>query len=107
MKKKVLINAHVEADLDAAISWSRDIADYANRLERAVKEFHDFVRDHRSMDWVNLSVIRDYEDQCEHCGEKWENSIDDDGVPVCCGKAIEEHEAKIKSPLTGASGHRP
>ena len=64
MKTKVLVNARVEADFDAFVYRPRDMDDYAKQLDRAVKEFHDFVRDHRSMDRVNLSVIRDYEEQC-------------------------------------------
>jgi len=93
MKKKVMTNARVEADLDAATYRPRDMDDYAKQLERAVKEFHDFVRDHRSMDWVRLNVVRDYEEQCSHCGYLWET--DGEGVPVCCHKAIEEHEGGV------------
>lgn len=91
MKKKVMVDARVEADLDRATYLPRDMEDYAKQLERAAKEFHAFVRDHRSMDWVRLSVVRDYEDHCEHCGYLWET--DDSGTPVCCQTAIDEHEA--------------
>lgn len=89
MKKRVMTNARVEADLDAATYRPKDMDDYAKQLERAVKEFHDFVRDHRSMDWVHLNVVREYEEQCSHCGYLWET--DDDGVPVCCQTAMDEH----------------
>ncbi len=93
MKKRVMTNARVEADMDKAVYRSRDMEDYARQLERAVKEFHAFVRDHRSMDWVHLDVVRDYEEQCSHCEMLWE--VDDEGVPLCCQKAIDEHEGGV------------
>lgn len=94
MKIKVFTDAHVEADLSAAVYRPSNPDDYAKQLERAVKEFNDFVRDHRSMDWVHLHVVREYENQCSHCGSLWESSIDDDGKPCCCQEAINEYEAK-------------
>jgi len=93
MKIKVMTGAHVEADIDAATYRPIDMNDYAKQLERAVKEFHSFVRDHRSMDWVTLNVIREFEDQCSHCGYIWET--DSSGVPVCCQKAIDEFEFSV------------
>jgi hypothetical protein len=95
MKKRVMTNATVIADLDKAVHASRSIEEYAKQLERAVKEFHDFIRDHRSMDWVSLHVEREYEDRCTHCDYLWE--VDSEGVPVCCHKAIDEHESQLNS----------
>jgi len=89
MKKKVLVNVNVDADLSRATYYVRDMEDYAKQIEGAVKEFHDFIRDHRSMDWVTLNVNREYENQCSHCGMIWE--VDSDGVPVCCDDAVNEH----------------
>lgn len=97
MKTRVMTNARVEADLDAAIYRPKDMADYTKQLERAAKEFNEFVRDHRSMDWVSLNVVREYEDQCSHCGYVWETN--EEGAPVCCQEAIEEHEGGVFSAM--------
>jgi hypothetical protein len=93
MKKRVLTSVKVVADVDKAIRFSRSLDDYAKQAESLAREFNAFVRDHRSMDWVSLSVDREYEDQCEHCHYMWE--VDSDGVPMCCDVAIKEHEANI------------
>lgn len=99
MKKKVLIDARVIADVSRGInSWGhRTPEQYAKQLESLASEFNDFVRDHRSMDWVTLEVEREYQDQCEHCGYEWE--LDSDGVPTCCDKAINEHELSVSEVL--------
>jgi hypothetical protein len=41
----------------------------AKRLERAVKEFAEFLRDHRSQDLISLDVQRIYKDVCSNCNE--------------------------------------
>lgn len=48
----------------------------AQALQRLVSEFEEFVRDHRSMDWVQLSVERVVQDQCSACGNEWEPDND-------------------------------
>lgn len=97
MKKRVLTGVKVVADVDRAIRFSKSVDDYAKQAESLAREFNDFVRDHRSMDWATLSVEREYEDQCEHCGYIWE--LDSDGVPTCCDKAINEHELSVSEVL--------
>lgn len=99
MKQNILKDIKVEADLSGIMGWYRqyDMAAYSKAMERAVKDFHDFIKDHRSMDGVSLEVIREYEDQCSHCDYTWEE--DEDGVPVCCQEAIDEHEAAIKEKM--------
>lgn len=97
MKIKVLTEVKVIADMDKAVYWARNEEERAKQLQRAVNEFNDFVRDHRSMDWVNLRVDRTYESQCSHCGNIWET--DNEGVPVCCQNAIEEHEGGVFSAM--------
>lgn len=89
MKKKVLTNVKVVADVDRGIFYAKTLDDYAKQAESLAREFNDFVRDHRSMDWVTLHVEREYEEQCEHCGYVWE--LDKDGLPTCCQKAIDEY----------------
>lgn len=91
MKHKVLVDVEVMAEMDRAVNGAKDMADRAKQLRRAVREFHDFIKDHRSMDWVSLDVREVYKDRCSHCGYEWE--VDDAGVPVCCQKAIDEHES--------------
>lgn len=61
--------------------------DYIARCE----EIKDQIKRH--VDNVR-SVEIDYDTQeiCSHCGYEWE--LDEDGVPTCCNKAIEELEAQ-------------
>jgi hypothetical protein len=66
----------------------------AKYYEAWVRDFHAFIRDHRSQDPVNLNVEREYKDLCTHCGYEWE--IDENGCPVCCDKAIKEWEQAQK-----------
>jgi hypothetical protein len=97
MKVNRIVNAYVEADVSAGLRWYRgqDEEAKAKAMESLVSEFHDFVRDHRSMDWIYLTVIKERKDVCSFCGSEWE--VDDEGVPMCCQKAIDEHEQSISS----------
>jgi hypothetical protein len=61
---------------------------------RWVRDFHDFIRDHRSQDPVVLDVERVTETVCSECGDKWEPG-DIDGKQ-CCMSCGEEVEAKAK-----------
>ena len=73
-------------------TWRREtLEERERRLQWWVKDFDDFIRDHRSQDPVRLKVERVHTDVCEFCGDEWETT--DDGCPVCCHKAIEEFEA--------------
>jgi hypothetical protein len=96
MKKRVLIDAKVIADVSSGVSyWHNSMEHQAKQMESLASEFNDFVRDHRSMDWVRLDVEREYQDQCSFCGSEWE--LDSDGIPACCQEAITEIEKeKIK-----------
>jgi hypothetical protein len=99
MKKKVLIDVKVVADVSRGIySWGT-MENQAKQMQSIASEFNDFVRDHRSMDWVWLEVEKEYQEQCSHCGFEWE--VDADGVPVCCEKAIEEHNQLLPSAWSG------
>ena len=73
----------------------------AERLERLakayeswVKDFHDFIRDHRSQDPVLLNVERDIHDVCSACGCDWETDTEDDGPEYCvgCGAIVEKEQ---------------
>lgn len=91
MKKNVLVDAKVVADVSAGLRymWNRTPEKEAKAMESLCSEFNDFVRDHRSMDWITLNVEREYQDQCSHCHSLWQ--VDAEGVPMCCQPAIDEH----------------
>ena len=70
-RKHVLVDVMVEADLSSMVwgSFRRMTEEEkAKELERACKEFSDFLRDHRSQDMVRLDVNRIYKDLCSACG---------------------------------------
>jgi hypothetical protein len=72
--------------------FSERLEEYKERIEKWVRDFNDFLRDHRSQDSVYLTVIREMEDICSHCGKKWEVA-EDHGVMFCahCGTDIERN----------------
>lgn len=59
-------------------------------MRRAVKEFNDFIRDHRSMDHYRLDVRMETKTTCTECGNVWEVAKDENG-PYCahCGVSTE------------------
>ena len=88
MKQRVLTNLRVTCDPPRhATRWATTLEDQAKALEGWCKEFAEFMRDHRSQDPVDLSVEREYEEQCSYCGSKWE---EDDEGPLCCHAAQSE-----------------
>ena len=94
MKQKVLIDVKIECEEPRFLYWDRSKPE--NRvlaIERWVKDFHDFIRDHRSQDPVFLSVERTYQEQCSYCNREWEEDVDG---PLCCNAAQKEwDEQKI------------
>jgi len=94
MFKKILIDFHAEIELPRN-RFARDVEDQAYFLEQEAKDLTAFIRDHRSRDSYQINIIREYESVCSFCGYKEER--DTDGTPVCCDKAIKEHEAQIKT----------
>lgn len=70
----------------------------ADRMKDWVKDFHDFMRDHRSQDSVRLNVVADKRDQCSLCGATWEtvpgdeNNESERGLVFCasCGTEVKE-----------------
>lgn len=98
MKKRVLVDVRISCDPPVWYAWRRyDSGEaqekYAQYCEQWVKEFHSFIRDHRSQDPINLNVERHYGDQCSFCGRVWEEDADG---PLCCSKAQEEWEREKK-----------
>jgi len=90
MKKRVLIDIKIECAPPHFCRVGLSLERQAQKTEQWVKEFHEFIRDHRSHDPATLEVKRVYQDQCVYCGYEWE--VDDTGMPLCCGKAIVEWE---------------
>jgi hypothetical protein len=99
--KQVCVDAHVDAEFP--VKWweyakwvdNKRIAgtpeDLGRCLEAKCKEFEDFLRDHRSQDMVQLTVVRDLEDQCSHCHSRWEADRDGDVIRCAsCGAIVEE-----------------
>ena len=84
-RKHVLVDVVVEADLSGMI-WTRrgDTEEAkAKDLERAVKDFHTFLRDHRSQDMVHLDVMRKYKDICSACSSD-EFRYDEESKELYC-----------------------
>ena len=78
----------VRVDCDFRLAWfeRQTIEKEMKALESRIQDFEYFLKDHRSQDDISLSVIREYEDQCSLCGNKWE-IVEEDGKPYCasCG----------------------
>jgi len=93
--KKVLYDVTVEADLSAMCWFSRSASmeQRAKDLERAVKDFKEFLRDHRSQDMISLDVQRRVELVCSACGNLWEIDETDESNPYCmhCGAIVEQN----------------
>lgn len=93
---KVLVDVEVEADLSGMVyGYNTSLEDYANRLDKAATEFHDFLRDHRSQDMVCLTINRIRKDICSHCRNEWETDTDADGTwCASCGARVEDDQLK-------------
>jgi hypothetical protein len=96
--KNVLLDAHVVADVSGMLPWFTsnmgNKEEYARRLEASVKEFHDFLRDHRSQDMVKLEVVRKISDICSNCKNEKEVFYEPSGAAYCahCGALIPEED---------------
>lgn len=93
IRKDVLVAVRVEADLSGMLwhNYRSDVDAEAKDLERVVKEFHTFLRDHRSQDMISLDVVRIRKDICVACSNVWESDMHD-GKEHCawCGAVLEE-----------------
>jgi hypothetical protein len=98
MKKKILSEVTISCDPPRVPYYIQNkgpeaVADY---YESWIREFDEFIRDHRSQDPVSLNVEREYQDVCSHCGYEWDE--DENGLPCCCDKAQAEYEeARLKA----------
>jgi transposase-like protein len=90
IKKRTLSDARLVAEPPSWIARAyRNQDHYADALRRWVREFEDFIRDHRSQDPVHLRVERDEVDVCSCCNADWEPASDENGT-FCnhCGATI-------------------
>ena len=87
----VLVDAKLEAE---APFW---VGRYARTPERKAEElrdwlrgFEEFIRDHRSQDAVQLSIVEVRMDLCSKCHKEWETYKEDDVVYCAnCGETYE------------------
>lgn len=90
IRRGVLVDVRVKADV-SGLMWRTHFdseEEHAKALERAVKDFTDFLRDHRSQDLVQLNVERIYKNLCSECGKEFERDFDEETkLPFCafCG----------------------
>ena len=87
--KGVLVDVRVTADLDAVTRWCQTPEARARELADAARSFNEFIRDHRSQDFIRLHVEEVRQDQCSACHRELE--VDRDGEPMCanCGAVLE------------------
>jgi hypothetical protein len=91
MKKTILEDVKIICDPPSLRYFhDRSMEGIAKYYEEWIKDFHDFIRDHRSQDPVYLSVEREYKDICSHCEYEWD--ADENGMPLCCDEAQKEWE---------------
>ncbi len=93
MFKRVLVDCHAEIDLPKPPYYLYNtIEGIASKLEWEAKDLTAFLKDHRSREAYEIYIIREYRVVCSFCGSKEER--DNDAVPVCCQKAIDEDKAQ-------------
>lgn len=99
MKKSILTDVTISCEPPVKTFYFREptLEDFAEYYEKWIKDFHEFIRDHRSQDPVKLHVEREYKDVCGLCNCDWET--DENNCPVCCQKAVDEWNISNK-PIT-------
>lgn len=92
---KQLVDIKIECEIPSyLVRWTMKPDEKQRVLERWVREFHEFIRDHRSQDPVNLSVESVYETVCPECEEKWEPCYED-GKTYCANCGVELVKAEV------------
>lgn len=88
---EVKSNVRVEIEFPNYGYWRNPTPEQEiTRLNGRIKDFEDFLRDHRSQDSVGFSVVYDTGQVCSACNKPWE--VYRDGDNTCCawcGEAVE------------------
>ena len=91
MKKKTIYKGlRVEMELPEFPFWVNTNSEKERYLTKWIKDFYDFLRDHRSQDLIRLSIMKQYEDICSKCGREFE--LDDFEKYLGCKWCGEELE---------------
>lgn len=107
-KRNVIVESRVIAEFD--LSWVDKMTfdrerqgfrpatpeEIGEMLREKCSDFHDFLRDHRSQDAVQLTVETVRKDVCSQCDDDWETYIEDDPdsedfgneLCACCGALV-------------------
>ena len=63
-------------------------------MEEWAKEFEEFIRDHRSLTYSDLTIERKIIEVCSYCGNEWETDKDVGGL--YCGRCGRDARKKNK-----------
>jgi hypothetical protein len=88
--RNVLVDVRLTAEAPRHVErYCRTPQERGTALRAWVREFEDFIRDHRSQDAVLLDVEEERKDLCSACGEEWE-TMEEDGKTICanCGTEV-------------------
>ena len=111
VRRNVMVDAHVTITPDSYVGrWARTPEERMKALQAWVKEFSEFLRDHRSQDANILDVEPDYKDFCSACGKEYEearyaDTEDGEPTPECpamlkgcawCGALVVEEVASVR-----------
>lgn len=83
--EKITTEARVVVEFGGMWWNQQDIENYIRQLNRRIKEFEEFLRDHRSQDDASFTVERVYAFKCKHCGYVWDEFPTD----PCCDEVEE------------------
>lgn len=88
---RVLVGCHIECEPPRNVTrFCPSVESEAKSLEAWAREVTEFIRDHRSMDPMDIHVVREYQDKCSLCECEWE-TMEEDGATFCahCGIEVE------------------
>ncbi len=105
--EKITVPDKIRLEIDPPI-WIDQLysgsEQWESKVRDWVKEFNEFIRDHRSQDDVVIEVIQDEKIVCSKCKESWEPTTNDwgddeysglgDEVCFCCGGLIARKKDK-------------
>lgn len=95
-----MIDMNVTIDLPVRVYWERyGSPEYWKKLEKEleyeIRDFQDFIHDHRSRDSYGMQINKIYAMHCKFCGYEYPDGYN--GLVDCCGEALDAQEEYIKS----------